>query len=342
MTHTPPVLAVIVPCFNEQDVLPETARRLEALLQTLLDSNSIAHGSHVVLVDDGSSDGTWRLIAELQERSLVFGGIKLSRNRGHQNALVAGLLHAKGDIVVSVDADLQDDLAAIPLMLAEAEAGADIVYGVRGARATDSWLKRMSARSYYRLLRALGVEIIFDHADFRLMTRQVIEALRDYSEVNLFLRALIPQLGFTTSIVRYARAERFAGQSKYPVGKMMALAFEGITSFSTAPLRVVTVIGLLTSLFSLVITSWALFAALVMKATIPGWASTVIPIYLVCGVQLLSVGVLGEYVGKIYLETKRRPRFHIETLREARAARDDGVMVGQDENTGWHESAFRC
>jgi glycosyltransferase involved in cell wall biosynthesis len=216
-----------------------------------------------------------------------------------------------GDVVISMDADLQDDPAAITPMLEAAARGTDIVYGVRSARTSDLAAKRLTAHAYYRLLRWLGVEVVFDHADYRLMTRRVLEALREYEESNLFLRALIPRLGFRTEIVYYERAERFAGESKYPLARMLALALEGITSFSTRPLRLITVLGTITSLFALVLTTWALLAAAVFGATIPGWASTVIPIYLICGVQLLSIGVIGEYVGKIYMETKRRPRYHI-------------------------------
>ena len=315
MTEFCPTLTIVIPCFNEEEVLPETARRLDLLLSQLVVENRIAPDSHVCFVDDGSTDRTWTLLRRLRDGSNRFGAIKLSRNRGHQNALMAGLLSAQGDMVISMDADLQDDLDAVYAMLNAAESGADIVYGVRSARVTDTKTKRITAQFYYRLLRCLNVEIVFDHADFRLMTRRVVEALRQYDECNLFLRALIPQLGFTTSVITYVRAERFAGTSKYPVGKMLALALEGVTSFSTRPLRIVTFLGGFTSILALALTIWAISAAFVFQATIPGWASTVIPIYLVCGVQLLSLGVIGEYVGKIYLETKRRPRFHItETM----------------------------
>lgn len=315
MTRHLSVLTIVVPCFNEAEVLPETARRLRLLLDRLVRDGRVSPGSHACFVDDGSTDRTWAVIRGLQAGSGRFGGLKLSRNRGHQAALMAGLLAAQGDVVVSVDADLQDDLDAIDSMLQARERGADIVYGVRGIRTTDTMAKRISAHVFYRLLQWLKVEVVFDHADFRLMSRRVIEALRQYDESNLFLRALIPQLGFDTQIVTYERAGRFAGASKYPLGKMFALALEGITSFSTRPLRIITALGCGMSLFALGLTAWALLAWLVFAATVPGWASTVIPIYLVCGVQLLSMGVLGEYVGKIYLETKRRPRYHIaETL----------------------------
>ncbi len=315
MTRHVPLLAIVVPCFNEAEVLPETARRLQQLIERLIRNGKAAPGSYACFVDDGSTDRTWAIIRNLQAGAGPFGGVRLSCNRGHQAALMAGLLSVRGDAVVSIDADLQDDLEAIPAMLQARDDGADIVFGVRSARASDTAAKRISARLYYRLLRALKVEIVFDHADFRLMTRRAIEALRGYDEVNLFLRALIPKLGFNTQVVTYERAGRFAGTSKYPLGKMLALAFEGITSFSTRPLRVITVLGCLMSMFALGLTAWATLAWLVFAATVPGWASTVIPVYLVCSVQLLSMGVIGEYIGKIYLETKRRPRFHVsETL----------------------------
>jgi glycosyltransferase involved in cell wall biosynthesis len=312
--QAPPVLAVVVPCFNEQDVLPETARRLDALFDQLVGLGRIAPSSHVCFVDDGSTDRTWSLIAGLGAGSRRFGGIRLTRNRGHQNALMAGLLNVRGDVVVTIDADLQDDINAIEAMLDEAAAGAEIVYGVRSARRSDSFQKRVSARAYYRLLKGLGVEIVFDHADFRLLTRRAIDALSEYKETNLFLRALIPQLGFQTSIVTYERSERFAGVTKYSLRKMLRLAVEGVTSFSTRPLQIVTLIGGLASLMAIGLTVWALLATLVFRHVIPGWASTVIPIYLVCSVQLLSLGVIGEYVGKIYLEAKQRPRYLIAEI----------------------------
>ncbi len=319
MTKVAPILSVVVPCYNEEEVLPETARRLADLLCRLSADGLVDPASHVTFVDDGSRDKTWSIICNLISDYACFGGLRLSRNRGHQNALMAGLLSAEGDVVVSVDADLQDDLNAMVEMLHAVSGGADIVYGVRSARTTDTPLKRQTAQLYYRLLHLLNVDIIYNHADYRLLSRRAIEALRQYGESNLFLRALIPQLGFATKIVTYERAERFAGESKYPFTKMVALALEGVTSFSTRPLRLVTYLGGMTSVFSLTLTIWALFTALVLKRAIPGWASTVVPIYLICGVQLLSLGVIGEYVGKIYMETKRRPLFHVAEHVQPRA-----------------------
>lgn len=320
MAFHAPVLTIVVPCYNEEDVLPETSRRLSALLDGLSATGRIAPGSAVYYVDDGSRDRTWQIIEELGRGASHFGGIKLSRNRGHQNALMAGLMAVPGDVIVSIDADLQDDLDAIGRMLDQAAAGADIVYGVRSERSSDTFVKRFTAQAFYRALQWLAVEIVYNHADFRLMSRRAIEALRDYGESNLFLRALIPQLGFRTSIVTYARAERFAGVSKYPIRKMLTLAFEGVTSFSTKPLRFVTIMGSTVSLLALLLTVWALFASVVFQTAIPGWASTVVPIYLICGVQMLCVGIIGEYVGKIYLETKRRPRFHVAQMNTAGVA----------------------
>ena len=334
MTSLPPEVTVVVPCYNEEDVLPETAKRLDRLLAELIDDARIADQSSVCFVDDGSIDRTWSFVEELHNSSERFGGIKLSRNRGHQNALMTGLLAARGDVLISIDADLQDDVGAISEMLRAASAGADIVYGVRSSRDTDTWTKRVTARLYYRLLRLLGVDIVFDHADFRLMTRRAVEALREYEETNVFLRALIPLLGFRTAIVTYKRADRFAGASKYPVGKMLALALEGVTSFSNRPLRMVTILGFFVSILASILVVWAIIASVVLKETIPGWASTVIPIYLICGVQLFCVGIIGEYIGKIYLETKRRPRSHIAERLEAGGPQDQ-----DDSKQEWSSSS---
>ena len=312
MTALCPTLTVIVPCYNEEEVLPETSTRLDQLLAELSNAGRIAVDSSVCFVDDGSNDSTWAFIKKLHESSRRFGGIKLSRNRGHQSALVTGLLTAPGDVLITLDADLQDDPNAIYEMLRAATVGgADIVFGVRRARARDNTLKRLTAHLYYRLLKLLKVDIIFDHADYRLMTRRAVEALRQYEERNLFLRALIPELGFKTSIVAYDRNERFAGTSKYSLSMMTRLALEGVTSFSIRPLRIATIAGLCISILSIVLTIWASYFKLVLNKAIPGWASIVIPIYFIGGVQLLCLGIMGEYIGKIYMETKRRPRAHL-------------------------------
>ncbi len=308
-------LGVVVPCYNEEAVLPETIARLAALIRGLIEKGRIARESGVYYVDDGSRDGTWRIIQDAAAREPGVHGIKLSRNRGHQNALLAGLEGAQGDAIISVDADLQDDLGVIEKMVDLYVGGAEIVYGVRESRATDTIFKRITAEFYYRLLARMGVQIIFNHADYRLMSRRALQALERFGEVNLFLRGIIPQLGFTTATVTYARGERVAGESKYPLRKMLALAANGITSFSIVPLRLIAGLGFLISSFSAVMIGWIVVGKL-FDNVIPGWASSVVPIYLLGGVQLLSIGIIGEYIGKIYLETKRRPRFLIEERTE--------------------------
>lgn len=308
-------LGVVVPCYNEEAVLPETIARLATLIRGLIEKGRIASESGVYYVDDGSRDGTWRIIQDAAAREPGVHGIKLSRNRGHQNALLAGLEGAQGDAVISVDADLQDDLGVIEKMVDLYVGGAEIVYGVRESRATDTIFKRITAEFYYRLLARMGVQIIFNHADYRLMSRRALQALERFGEVNLFLRGIIPQLGFTTATVTYARGERVAGESKYPLRKMLALAANGITSFSIVPLRLIAGLGFLISSFSAVMIGWIVVGKL-FDNVIPGWASSVVPIYLLGGVQLLSIGIIGEYIGKIYLETKRRPRFLIEERTE--------------------------
>lgn len=311
----PPILGVVVPCYNEQEVLPETCSQLGALFQRLIDVGTISTESRIWLIDDGSRDRTWQLIheASMASESLICG-IKLSRNRGHQSALMAGLMTATGDVLISVDADLQDDLEVIPKMLEKFSRGCDIVYGVRNSRESDTIFKRFTAEGYYTLLKRLGIEIVFNHADYRLMSRRAIEALRAYPETNLFLRGLIPQLGFPSAKVEYARSERFAGESKYPLGKMLALAWQGVTSFSAAPLRAITTLGLLVSIGSIGMGFWALWVRLFSNTALPGWASTVIPLFLLSGVQLLSLGVIGEYLAKIFIETKKRPMYFIEKV----------------------------
>jgi len=305
-------IGVVIPCHNEELVLSETTRRLGILFQGLSAKGKISFESKVYFVDDGSQDKTWNIIRDAAANHPFVEGIKLSRNRGHQSAVLAGLMHAEGDCLISIDADLQDDLSAIEEMVDAHVAGSDIVYGVRKARNSDTPFKRFSAELYYRILAMMGVEIIFNHADFRLMSRRAIDALREFGEVNLFLRGIIPQLGFNSAIVHYDRAERFAGESKYPFSKMLGLAVQGITSFSVVPLRIITTIGLLISILSFAIGLWALWLRLFTQQAIPGWTSTVLPMYLLGGIQLFSLGVIGEYLGKIYLETKRRPRYFIE------------------------------
>ena len=307
-------LAIVIPCFNEEQVLPTTVLKMTELLACLAASGMAARESTVTFVDDGSRDATWLLIEEAALMHPSVRGIKLSRNRGHQNALLAGLLTVEGDVIVSIDADLQDDLAAVEQMLVKYDEGADIVYGVRSRRDTDTVFKRASAEGYYLLLKKLGVDIVFNHADYRLMSRAALNALASFGEVNLFLRGIVPQLGFKTDVVSYERAERFAGESKYPLSKMLALAWDGLTSFSSKPLRWITIFGSFVSVFSFIVGFWALVVGLLPGRTVPGWASTVIPVYFLGGIQLLCLGIIGEYISKIYLETKRRPRYIIEKV----------------------------
>lgn len=308
------VLSIVIPCYNEEAVLPETTARLLALMHTMLDAGEIASGSAVYFVDDGSRDSTWAAIEQFAQTHALICGIKLSRNRGHQNALLCGLMTAPGELLISLDADLQDDLNVIPQMVRAYRGGSEIVYAVRRRRDTDTWFKRVSAEGYYRLLRALKVDVVFNHADYRLMSRRAIEALREYKEPHLILRALVPRLGFRSSIVEFDRAERFAGESKYPLSKMLTLAWQGVSSFSAYPLRLITGAGLLVSLLSIGVAAWALGVRLWTNDALPGWASTVIPMYFLGGVQLLALGVIGEYLAKVFEASKQRPRYHVEAL----------------------------
>jgi len=309
-----PILAIIVPCYNEQEVLYETSKKLSGILQQLIAEQIIDEKSTLLFVDDGSSDNTWRLIEKLHtENPSVFSGIKLSGNRGHQNALLCGLLAVKDhvDAAISIDADLQDDINIIGKMTEKYHAGYEIVYGVRSNRKADSFFKRSTAQVFYRFMRFLGVDIVYNHADFRLMGRNALEALAEYGEVNLFLRGIIPLLGFKTGIEYYTRTERLAGTSKYPFGKMMQFAFEGITSLSIKPLRLITLLGVLLFAVSIVMIVYFFFRYF-SGYTISGWASIACSLWGIGGLILFSIGIVGEYIGKIYLETKRRPRYHVE------------------------------
>jgi glycosyltransferase involved in cell wall biosynthesis len=309
-----PVVSLVLPCYNEQEVLPETTKRLIKLVGERIAKGEFAEGSAIYYVDDGSRDRTWDMIAEYAESNALVSGIKLSRNRGHQNALLCGLMTAPGEVLISLDADLQDDLDAIPQMVQAYREGNEIVFGVRKARTKDTFFKRFTAESYYKLLAALGVQIVYNHADYRLMSRRAIETLREYDETHLFLRGLVMQLGYKTATVEFERDERFAGESKYPLKKMLALAWQGITSFTAYPLRMITGLGFAVSLGSLAMASWALFVRLFTDHALPGWASVVIPTYFLGGVQLLSLGIIGEYLAKVYEASKRRPRFHVDEL----------------------------
>jgi glycosyltransferase involved in cell wall biosynthesis len=305
-------LGIIVPCFNEEAVLAETGRRLASVLARLRAAGKIGPSSRIYFVDDGSRDRTWTVVEGMVGAGEPVAGIRLSRNRGHQNALLAGLLAAPGDALVSIDADLQDDVERIEAMVDRHAEGCDVVFGVRRQRDSDTAFKRITARGFYRLIELMGVDTVPDHADYRLMSRRAIEGLRGYGEVNLYLRGIVPLLGLRTAIVEYTRGERHAGESKYPLRKMLGLALQAITSFSVVPLRMVTALGLAVSLGSTAVIGWALWTRLVADLAVPGWTSTVLPIYFLGGVQMLSLGIIGEYVGKIYLESKARPRYLVE------------------------------
>ncbi len=305
-------LSLILPCYNEEEVLKETSTKLLSLFNNLIESSKIDDNSTIYFIDDGSSDNTWGIIETLSEKHKHISGIKLSRNFGHQNALLSGLLTVQGDAVISIDADLQDDTTMIEKMVDFYHAGNDIVYGVKKKREADSIFKRTSAEGFYKIMHLMGVNIVYNHADFRLLSRKVIEHLKEYKEVNLFLRGLIPMVGFKSATVTYDISERTAGESKYPLKKMLAFAWNGISSFSVTPLRFITAIGFFLFISTLILTIHSLWIALFTNEAVPGWASTVLPIYFLGGVQMLSIGIIGEYIGKIYLEIKARPRYIIE------------------------------
>ena len=308
-------LYVVVPCYKEEEVLPETSKRLKAKLTALIAQGKISPRSRILFVNDGSKDRTWPIIEELHAQDRIFSGVNLSRNRGHQNALLAGLMTAVqyADMMVSMDADLQDDVDAMDRMIDAYHEGYDVVYGVRSSRKTDSFFKRFTAESFYKLMKAMGVDIVFNHADYRLMSRRAVEGLSQFKEVNLFLRGIVPQIGYSWTTVEYERAKRFAGESKYPLKKMLSFAFDGITSFSVKPLRLILVLGAVIFALSLVMLLWTLIRW-IAGATVSGWASLMCSIWMIGGIQLLALGVIGEYMGKVYSEAKARPRFIIERV----------------------------
>lgn len=307
------ILYLVIPCYNEEEVLPETAGRLKEKMAQLLEKGKIDARSRVVFVNDGSKDRTWEIIQKLHEEESLYSGINLSKNRGHQNALLAGLMTAKdhADMVISMDADLQDDINAIDEMVEKYLNGIDIVYGVRSSRAKDTFFKKVTAEGFYRLMNAMGANTVFNHADYRLMSKRALEGLAEFKEVNLFLRGIVPLIGFSWDVVYYERGERFAGESKYPLGKMIAFAIEGITSLSTKPIRIITGLGFLIFLISIGMLIYSLIRYF-MGATIVGWTTLMVSVWAIGGLILFSLGVVGEYIGKIYLETKARPRFIIE------------------------------
>lgn len=309
------VLYLVVPCYNEQEVLPETARRLLEKLESLTKRGLIAPESRILFVNDGSKDRTWELIEELHEQNPVYQGVKLSRNRGHQNALLGGLMTAKeyADMVISLDADLQDDIDVIDQFVERYYAGCEIVYGVRSARKSDTFFKRFTAESFYRLISFMGGEVVFNHADYRLMSKRALEELSNYQEVNLFLRGIVPMIGFQTDVVTYERHERLAGESKYPLKKMLALAVDGITSLSIKPIRFIVFLGGLLFFCSILMLIYSLVQHFLGNTT-SGWTSLIVSIWAIGGLQLLAIGIIGEYIGKIYLETKARPKYIIEKV----------------------------
>ncbi|MDY5186289.1 glycosyltransferase family 2 protein [Helicobacter trogontum] len=350
------ILAVVIPCYNEEEVLQETHKVISRKLEQLIESKSISKESFCVFVDDGSKDNTWAILKDLSNQNTAFTppprcrqvaidistaslnneldnklvfdikkskescikiiSLKLSRNCGHQNALLAGLEYVadKCDCAISIDCDLQDDISVIDEFVAKARAGAEVIYGVRKSRQKDSFFKKHTALGFYRLMEIMGVKIIYNHADYRLLSSRAIQALLNFSEVNLFLRGIVPLLGFKSAVVEYDRLERFAGESKYPLGKMLSFAWNGVTSFSIVPLRLVSVLGIIFFILSIALGCYALFVKLFTDGVVYGWASTIIPLCFFSGIQLLSLGIIGEYIGKIYAESKRRPRYFIEEI----------------------------
>ncbi len=314
MHTTTPSLAVVIPCYNEEEMLPKTLATMLALRDSMIAKGKISEASKIYLVDDGSKDKTWQILSENAANNSALVAVKLSRNKGHQNALFAGLCTTTEDITVSIDADLQDDPQNIEAMVDEYLKGSDVVYGVRSARHTDTFFKRFTAEGYYHLMKKMGVDLVFNHADFRLLSRRALESLKEYGESNLFLRGIVREVGFKSSTVEYERQVREAGESKYPLKKMLSFAWKGITAFSTAPLRMITVLGLLSGFASFSLIAWVLAVRLLTDSATPGWASVLLPLLFIGSVQLICLGIIGEYLSKIYEEVKRRPKFHISDI----------------------------
>lgn len=308
-------LYMVVPCYNEEAVLDETTKQLSAKLHALIEQGKISAKSRILYVNDGSKDQTWPIIARLHEEYDIVSGVNLSRNRGHQNAVLAGLMYAKEhcDAAISMDADLQDDIDAIDEMVDKFNEGIEVVYGVRSDRKKDSFFKKFTAEGFYKLMQWMGVDIVFNHADFRLMSRRVLQQLENYKEVNLFLRGILPLIGYPSDNVYYERKERFAGESKYPLKKMLSFAFDGITSFSVKPIRFILSLGMLVFLVSIGILIYSLVRYF-MGATVLGWSSLMVSVWALGGLQLFAIGIIGEYIGKVYLETKGRPRFALQDI----------------------------
>ena len=330
-----PILWIVVPCYNEEQVLPLTAPMFLQKLQDLVSRGQISENSRVLFVNDGSSDRTWEIIRDLAAKDEHYIGICQSRNRGHQNAVLAGLMEARErcDITISIDCDGQDDINAMDKMVEEYLKGAEVVYGVRAKRDTDSFFKRFTAQTFYKLLRGMGAEVVYNHADYRLISARVLQHFADFEEVNIYLRGMVPLVGFPSTTVAYDRAERLAGKSHYPLRKMLALAFNGITSLSVKPITLITTFGVVFSLIGLAFMIWAVVEA-ILGNTVAGWASTVCIVCLLGGIQLISLGILGQYIGKTYLETKRRPRYIISARtweKETRHWLEDEKSNGADK-----------
>ena len=308
-------LYIVVPCYNEEAVLHETTKRLVDKLNRMISAQLVSADSRIMYVDDGSKDKTWAIIDELHKENPMVLGVKLSRNRGHQNALLAGLMTAKDmcDVTISMDADLQDDIEVLDEFMQKYTDGCDIVYGVRGNRDTDTGFKRNTAQAFYKVLKFFGVDSVYNHADYRLMSKRALEGLSEFGEVNLFLRGIVPQIGYRTATGEYSRGERFAGESKYPLKKMISFAFDGITSFSIKPIRMITAVGLIIFVVSLIMLIYSLVVN-ALGGTAWGWTSMIMSIWLLGGLQLLAIGIIGEYVGKTYMEAKKRPKYLIETV----------------------------
>lgn len=307
------ILYIVVPCYNEEAVLPETQKELGNKLSDMISTGAISEESRIVFVDDGSKDRTWELIEKYHSENSKIGGVKLAHNRGHQFAVLAGLMTVKDlcDMAITMDADLQDDIDVEDKFVEKYKEGCEVVYGVRNSRATDTFFKKTTAEGFYKIMQAMGVDIVFNHADYRLMSKTVLDALSEYKEVNLFLRGIVPLIGYKSDIVEYARKERFAGESKYPLKKMLAFAIDGITSFSIKPIRMITTLGVGALGVSALMILWFIIGA-VRGNTVSGWATIVVSIWLFGGLILLGLGVVGEYIGKIYMEAKGRPRFRVE------------------------------
>ncbi len=309
------IIYLVIPCYNEQEVLPESVKQLHEKLDTLMKEHKIHPDSKMVLVNDGSKDQTWSLIRQYHEKDPLVVGVNLSRNRGHQNAVLAGLMYAKehADACISLDADLQDDIHAMDEMIEQFNQGFDVVYGVRSARKKDTFFKKTTAEGFYHIMQWMGVEIVFNHADYRLMSKRVLDELEHYKEVHLFLRGMVPLIGFPSTKVYYERKERFAGESKYPLKKMLAFAFDGISSFSVKPIRFIVWLGFMIFIVSIIMLIYSVVQHF-MGETVPGWSSLIVSIWALGGLQLLSIGIIGEYIGKVYMETKERPKYAIQEI----------------------------